>query len=161
MARSLDFYLGLGCEVRQAADGWALLRCDSCSFVLIQVSPPSHGEEPSGRDTPNERAPWVRLGTRDVRALRRRLLQAGVPTSVPRRPDHAPAAEIVVIDPDQRPVVIEQTQPAVMPDHAPAHAPLAHLRSNQRSRLTRVSPSPAGGGPLQRKDASRWVMARR
>lgn len=35
MARTLDFCLDLNCEVREAADGLALLRCGSVSLLLI------------------------------------------------------------------------------------------------------------------------------
>ena len=46
MAQALDHYLDLGCDVRQAADGWALLQCDRTSFVLVHApatAPPRPG----------------------------------------------------------------------------------------------------------------------
>lgn len=105
MACSLDFYLGLGCEIGTAADGWALLRHGTSTFVLVQAAePPRRGSMGSG--------PWVRLSHPDVRALRRQLLSAGVPVGPVSRSDPAHAGEIVLIDPDDRPVVIAQPAPA-------------------------------------------------
>jgi catechol 2,3-dioxygenase-like lactoylglutathione lyase family enzyme len=102
MARSLDFYLGLGCEVGRASDGWVLLSCGPVAFVLVRSAEP---DDASGG------APWIHLTTPDVRALRRRLQHDGVPAGVLLRPAHAPSGEIVVLDPDRRPVAIRQQPP--------------------------------------------------
>ncbi|GAA3237236.1 hypothetical protein GCM10017691_36190 [Pseudonocardia petroleophila] len=98
MARSLDFYLRLGCDVVRAADGWVLLRCHAVTFVLVQAGRRAPSAGPAAED------PWIRLGARDVRALRRRLLGEGVP--VP--PACTPTGRIVVRDPDGRPVAVER-----------------------------------------------------
>lgn len=110
IARSLDFYLALGCEVLRAADGWALLSCGEVSFVLTQAPGPTPGGGSCPRNPPAGH-PWVRLKTPEVRTLRRRLLRDGVPTSVVIRPADTPGGEIVVIDPDERPVLITQPGP--------------------------------------------------
>ncbi|MBW0115951.1 VOC family protein [Pseudonocardia abyssalis] len=96
MTRSLDFYLRLGCDVVRAADGWVLLRCQAVTFVLVQAGRRTPSGEPVAED------PWIRLGARDVRALRRRLLGEGVPV-----PGCTPTGRIVVRDPDRRAVAIE------------------------------------------------------
>lgn len=105
VARSLDFYFALGCEVRRAADGWALLCCGPSSLVLIQATPPAH----SPVDLRIAASPLVWLGTPDVRALLRRLLAQGVPARIIPRTDHTPAPEIEATDPDLHRVVIGQS----------------------------------------------------
>ncbi|MHA6780972.1 hypothetical protein ACVGOW_08240 [Pseudonocardia saturnea] len=107
MARSLDFSLAPGCEVGRAADGWALLTCGSVTFVLVRAPLPV--------DAPGSAAPWIRLSTSDVRTLRRQLQHDGIPTGALFRPAHAPLGEIVVLDPDRRPVAIGQPDPAPHP----------------------------------------------
>lgn len=107
MVRSLDFYLGLGCEVGRAADGWVLLTCGPVTFALVR--------SPEAADAPEPTAPWIRLSTADVRTLRRQLQHDGIPTGALLRPAHAPLGEIVVLDPDRRPVAIEQPDPAPRP----------------------------------------------
>lgn len=104
VTRSLDFYFALGCEVRSAADGWALLCCGRSSLVLIQATPRAN----SPVDLRIAASPLVRLGTPDVRALLRRLLAEGVPARTITRPGHTPALEIEVTDPDLHRVVIGQ-----------------------------------------------------
>lgn len=103
MARSLDFYLGLGCEVGRAADGWVQLTCGPVTFALVRGSMP---DDVSGA------TPWIRLSTPDVRTLRRRLRHDGIPTGELLRPAHAPLGEIVALDPDRRLVAIGQLEPA-------------------------------------------------
>lgn len=106
MSRTLDFYLALGCEVVRAADGWVLLSGGSVRFLLVRA--PAPGDEPAA-------APWIRLSTPDVRVLRRRLQHDGVPTGALSRPAHAPLGEIVVLDPDRRPVAIRQPEQVPRP----------------------------------------------
>lgn len=99
MGRSLEFYLHLGCEVRSAADGWALLGCGSTAFVLVpRTAPTPHSASlvsDAGATVPHRRpaeppsttTPWIRLTSPDVRALRWRLLaKASRPA-----PSHPPA----------------------------------------------------------------------
>lgn len=119
--RSLDFYLDLGCEVRQAADGWVLLCCGQTSFVLVQATLPAARAVPS--PAPHRRLPrrgpriagsphpGLTLTTPDVRALRRRLLAEGVPCSTIIRADPSMDGEIYVTDPDLNSVVIGQPAP--------------------------------------------------
>lgn len=129
MTRSLDFYLDLlGCKVRSAADGWVMLCCGETCFVLVHADTPgpdwrirSRPDQPAPNSTPQ-----VRLGTPDLRALRRGLLSAGVPTGAITRPTRAPAGEIATTDPDQHPVVIEQLYPD------PAGVPPVHPRGTRR-----------------------------
>lgn len=112
MARSLGFYLDLGCEVRCAADGWVLLHSARTSFVLALN--PATVPDPSWRShsTPPQPAPPpLRLSAPDLRALRRRLLAAGIGAGTIIRPTHAPGGEIEIIDPDRRLVVVEQFVP--------------------------------------------------
>lgn len=133
MARSSDFYLRLGCEVGRAADGWVLMCGEAVSFVLVQApphggtGPPPAVPDPAVPDPrgPDPAVPWLRLVTRDVRALRRRLLSDDVPVGRVCRPDRAPAGEIVVRDPDRRQVAIEQLAPGRTPATDPrvAHVP--------------------------------------
>lgn len=107
MDRSLQFYLRLGCEVRSAADGWALLGCGPTTFVLIPstLRPLPH---PVPADQPSSTGGWIRLTTPDVRALRWRLLADGVPAGPVITPatTAATTAEFEVADPDRRRVVI-------------------------------------------------------
>lgn len=107
MVRSLDFYLGLGCEVGRAADGWVLLTCGSVTFALVR--------DPTAADVAGAATPWIRLSTSDVRTLRRQLQHDGIPTGSLLRPAHAPLGEIVVQDPDRRLVAIGQPDPAPHP----------------------------------------------
>lgn len=121
MARSLGFYLGLGCEVGTAADGWALLRCGEASFVLLHAGAPGPGWRARSQWGRRAAAPLlspsrVRLPTPDIRALRRRLLAAGVPASIV-RPPYAPGGEMEVTDPDRHVVVIEQSGPPPATPH--------------------------------------------
>lgn len=103
VARALDFYLDLGCEVREAADGWALLRCGPVSLLLIPA--------PCVRQhTAVPGIPVVRLINPDVRALRRRLLARDVAVSPVTRPAGT-LGEFETIDPDRHPVVITQSPP--------------------------------------------------
>ena len=125
MARSLDFYLDLlGCEVRRAADGWAMLCCGETCFVLVHAATP--GPDWQTRSRPDQPAadspPQIRLSTPDLRALRRRLLAADVTAAPITGSAHAPSGEtkIEISDPDQHPVVIEQLGPS------PAGVPPAH-----------------------------------
>lgn len=104
MSRSLDFYLDLGCEVRSAADGWAVINDGAHSLVLIQGAA----------------APWMRttlqavgsilivLDNPDVRALRQRLIAQNIPVSTIAQPDRSPAGEVEVIDPDRNRVAVRQ-----------------------------------------------------
>jgi hypothetical protein len=130
MARSLDFYLALGCEVRSAADGWALMSCARASFVLLHVTDPASGWAPPPPTDRHPLHPPVRLSTSDIRALRRRLLATGVPAAIV-RPPHAPAGEMEIIDPDQHLVVIEQAGPES------SGGPGARTRGHQTSRAHR------------------------
>ncbi len=113
VGRSLDFYLDLDCEVRAAADGWAMLCCGPAAFVLIgqaavAVRP---GEQLPPRGSTMVVSRPVRLPTSDIRAMRRRLLAAGVRAGTITRPCHSPAGEIEVADPDGHVVVIAQPGP--------------------------------------------------
>lgn len=112
MARSLDFYLHLDCEVRSAADGWALLCCGPVTFVLVVATAPAHPSAPVAARRWAPMSP-LRLPTPDIRALRRRLLAAGVRAGSIIRPPEAPAGEIEVADPDRHVVVLAQPGPAV------------------------------------------------
>lgn len=110
MVRSLDFYLNLGCEVRCAADGWVLLAHGGQILLVLTAATPGPGW--SARSQPHRQRAGstlqVRLGTPDLRALRRRLLAAGVPAGAILRTVHAPAGEIEISDPDGHLVAIEQ-----------------------------------------------------
>lgn len=115
MARSLGFYLDLGCEVRAAADGWALLRSAEACFVLIDAATPGPDWRARSRTgQPAADAARIRLRTPHLRALRRRLQASGVSTTALIRPAHAPAGEITITDPDQHVVVIEQLAPSAL-----------------------------------------------
>ena len=98
ISRSLDFYLGLGCEVRCAADGWVLLGCGRTLFVLIQITAATQTHP-----RPNH---WVRLTPPDYRALRRRLLTDGAWAG--RITSLDSTAEMLVTDPDLYRVVIAE-----------------------------------------------------
>lgn len=110
MGRSLGFYLGLGCEVCRAADGWALLHSAGTCFVLVHAGAPGSGWRTRSRpDRPTaDPAPRLRLRTPQLRALRRRLLVEGICATAIIRPVCAPAGEITIADPDQHLVVLEQ-----------------------------------------------------
>ncbi|MBW0108071.1 hypothetical protein I4I84_04870 [Pseudonocardia sp. KRD-182] len=111
MARALDFYLDLDCEVREAADGWALLSCGSVSLLLIPA--------PCIRQhTAVPATPAVRLTHPDARTARRRLLARGVAVSPLIRPAGT-LGEFETIDPDRHRVVITQ-QPAVITQPPPS-----------------------------------------
>lgn len=101
MARSLDFYLGLGCEVRRAADGWVELTWGRTRFVLVVSArfPSDAGAAPDQR--------VVRLAASDVPALRRRLLARGITWRTHRSPWSA-HDDIEVADPDGQRIVIHR-----------------------------------------------------
>jgi hypothetical protein len=99
ICRSLGFYLDLSCDVREAADGWALLRCGQVELVLVHIRVLGHERIPT--------APVARLLTCDVRAVRRRLAADGVPVGPLIRPAGS-AGEFEAIDPDLNRLVIEQ-----------------------------------------------------
>ena len=103
ISQSLDFYLGLGCEV-QCADGWVLLGCGRTLFVLIQIT--------GATQTHPRPTHWVRLTPPDCRALRQRLLTDAVSAHPITSPNGT--AEWLVADPDLCRVVIAQprTEPA-------------------------------------------------
>lgn len=115
MTRSLGFYLDLGCEVRAAADGWALLHSAEACFVLLDAATPGPDWRARSRTGPPAAdTARIRLRTPHLRALRRRLRASGVPTTAIIRPAHAPAGEIMITDPDQHLVVIEQLVPSAL-----------------------------------------------
>ena len=100
MPQALDFYLALGCEVRQAADGWVLLASGPHGFVL--------STEPgcAAMLAPREAPQVLVLSTPDVQALACRLVAANVVIEL------VPGSsldEIELIDPDRRRVVIRQS----------------------------------------------------
>lgn len=99
ICRSLGFYLDLGCDVRRAADGWALLSCGRTSFALHVRTTPAGGASAG--------CPQVRLGTPDVRALRRRLLAVGV-TGTFVRSACGGVGQLELVDPDGHAVVVRQ-----------------------------------------------------
>lgn len=127
MVLSLDFHPGLGCEVSRAADGWVLLTCGPVAFALVRGPVPA--DVPRG-------APWIRLSTSDVRTRRRRLQHDGIPTGALLRPAHARLGEIVVLDPDRRPVAIEQ------PDPTPRARGGTSRLGTQVSKISGVVPAP-------------------
>lgn len=99
ISRSLGFYLDLSCDVREAADGWARLRCGRVELVLVHIRVLRHERIPT--------APVARLPTCDVRAVRRRLAADGVPVGPLIRPAGS-AGEFEATDPDLNRLVIEQ-----------------------------------------------------
>ncbi len=109
MARSLDFYLALGCEVRRAADGWGELAWEQTWFVLVHAEPRTASPVGSGAGPA-----FVRLSTPDVRALRRGLLAQGIPSRTVRHGGTGPCP-IEITDPDLHRIVIRQARTAVDP----------------------------------------------
>lgn len=130
MARSLDFYLALGCEVRCAADGWALLHSGPTVFVLIQITTTTR-TRPRSTGPPIPAPGWVRLTTPDIRALRRRLLNEGIPAAPVISPCNIP--EIEITDPDLHRVVIAELKVGPTPPAGPADCVRTASRSRSRS----------------------------
>ena len=83
ITQSLDFYLEVGCEVRCAADGWALLCDGPSSLVLIVSTALMDSSEPAPPDLPIGTAPPFRMTTHDVHVLWRRLLAEQPPPTPP------------------------------------------------------------------------------
>ena len=95
MARSLDFYLALGCDVRRAADGWGLRVSGADRFLL------SAGPAAGARHTATRR---LVLTVPDVRASWGRLVAAGM---APAGPDHADE-QVELLDPDGYRVLVRK-----------------------------------------------------
>ncbi len=105
VARSLDFYLDVGCEVRRAADGWVELSWGQTRFALVPSAPfPPHVvTAASNQDV-------IRVTASDIRALRRRLLAKGITWSTI-RDGRSGLSDIEVTDPDGQRIVIHQSRP--------------------------------------------------
>ncbi|MEU3628317.1 hypothetical protein BS329_40875 [Amycolatopsis coloradensis] len=97
LARSLRFYLALGCEVHRSGDGWVRLRNAGTVFVLVHGGP---GAGP-GIVVPE-------LSTGNLLRLCCRLWMAGIDTSPISYPGGAPGGRITTHDPDRYPVAISQ-----------------------------------------------------
>lgn len=57
ITRTLTSYLGLGYEVREAADGWAMLVNGSTSVLLVSNEDADHGSHRAGAPAPVEFSP--------------------------------------------------------------------------------------------------------
>lgn len=108
MSRALDFFLDLDCEVRQAADGWALLCGGAAPFVLFRSG---NVRTLTVLPRPELVRLQVRLTTSDIRALRRRIVARGAPVARIIHPCHAPAGELELVDPDGNHVLVTQSGP--------------------------------------------------
>jgi hypothetical protein len=111
MSRSLRFYLDLSCEVREADDGWVLLRCGRAELVLVHAA--------AADNSPVRAMPPLRLPARDVRAVHRKLTADGVWVG-PMIRLAGSVGQFETIDPDQHRLVIEQpgTNAGVLPTRA-------------------------------------------
>jgi len=99
LARSVRFYLAVGCEARLSGDGWVQLCSGDTLFML------EHGDTnaPSGRIAPE-------LNSRNLLHLCRRLWAAGIDTSPISYPAWSPAGRITTSDPDRHPLSISQAE---------------------------------------------------
>jgi|ERR671924_736185 catechol 2,3-dioxygenase-like lactoylglutathione lyase family enzyme len=94
--RSIAFYWMLGFEVRATRPhegrlGWAFLQCGEARLMLAAAT---------GTIEADAQAVLFYLYCRDVAALREQLLTQGVEVGEVTHPDHMPAGEIRLHDPD-------------------------------------------------------------
>jgi catechol 2,3-dioxygenase-like lactoylglutathione lyase family enzyme len=94
--RSIAFYWMLGFEVRETRPhegrlGWAFLQCGEARLMLAVATEPIEADA---------QAVLFYLYCRDVAALREQLLTQGVEVGEVTHPDHMPAGQIRVHDPD-------------------------------------------------------------
>ena len=104
VARSIAFYRRLGLEVVGTVDyrgqlGWARLRSGEAQLMVALASGPID---------PDQQAVLFYLYANDVAALREQLLADGIDVGGVGHPDHMPAGEIRVHDPDGYGLLIGQ-----------------------------------------------------
>lgn len=109
--RSIAFYAHLGFEVESRWEGdgrtvWAMVRCGDARLMLARAGAPVD---------PAQQAVLFYLWATDVAALRSRLMGAGVQTGQIRYPDHMPAGEIRLEDPDGYVLLIGQVGESILP----------------------------------------------
>lgn len=102
--QSIAFYgrLGFAIESRWERDGrldWAMVRCGDARLMLARAGEPIDA---------TRQGVLFCFWTGDVSALRSSLLAAGVPVGEIRHPDHMPAGEIRLEDPDGYVLLIGQ-----------------------------------------------------
>lgn len=136
---ALDFYLAVGCEIHQVADGWAQLGNAATRFVLA-----------IGGDSPSSSPPVPALTSPDLTGLCRRLRTMGVEPGQITYSASAPGGRIEVRDPDQHTVVICQAVAAAATT-SPAQA--FEARSAPMVRPSHAPGSECGGAPRAAIDA--------
>lgn len=105
--RSIEFYRQLGFEPGgthtpegEAEPTWAWLRSEGAQLMVARASEPVD---------PGAQAVLFYLYCADVRALRERLIEAGVEAGPVQRPFYAPRGEFRVTDPDGYVLMISHT----------------------------------------------------
>ena len=105
--RSIDFYGKLGFEVTHSMSRdsgepfWAFLKSNDAELMVARASAPI---------VPGEQAILFYLYTDDVVALREELAAADVPVGEITHPDHMPAGELRLEDPDGYTLLIGQLE---------------------------------------------------
>jgi len=112
VARSIAFYARLGFAVEHSIEddgvtGWAFLRSGDARQMVAQGTP----------FDPGQQAVLFYLYSRDVAALRERLVAASIRVGPIGHPDHMPDGEIRIDDPDGYCCLIGQL--ATGPDGSP------------------------------------------